>query len=191
MHGRALMDTVEDWARAQKSRFLTLNVFAANQRALAFYERSAFRADYVRFMKPLTDGEMQDRADITARRPALPREHGSAHRPRRFEIHLRAEILDATQRPPLRGLFYLRGQFAPRHLGRCADRYNCGPCADAEPLHVEPRSRFRKRPEPHFIIRGSEFLADADGAGRARRDLGRLVSVHARLREGLRIVRAR
>jgi hypothetical protein len=35
-------------------RFLTLNVFAQNARAAAFYERASLRPDFVRMVKPLS-----------------------------------------------------------------------------------------------------------------------------------------
>ncbi len=51
--GFALLETVETWASESRFRFLTLNVFAANARARAFYERHQFAPDYVRYLKPL------------------------------------------------------------------------------------------------------------------------------------------
>jgi GNAT superfamily N-acetyltransferase len=50
---KALIQTVESWSRSSGFRFLTLNVFAGNERARAFYERAAFRVDTVRYVKPL------------------------------------------------------------------------------------------------------------------------------------------
>jgi len=51
--GRALITTVEEWARANSFRYLSLNVFAGNERAKAFYERGAYQLDYLRYVKPL------------------------------------------------------------------------------------------------------------------------------------------
>jgi GNAT superfamily N-acetyltransferase len=51
--GRRLLETVERWAHEQGSRFLTLNVFARNGNAFAFYERSGFQSDFMRMIKPL------------------------------------------------------------------------------------------------------------------------------------------
>jgi GNAT superfamily N-acetyltransferase len=51
--GRALLQTVEDWSRAAGFRFLSLNVFASNTHAIAVYEKAAYRADFVRYVKPL------------------------------------------------------------------------------------------------------------------------------------------
>jgi GNAT superfamily N-acetyltransferase len=54
-HGlaRLLVRTVEDWARGRGLRYLSLNVFAGNQRARSFYERAAFSVDTLRYVKPL------------------------------------------------------------------------------------------------------------------------------------------
>jgi GNAT superfamily N-acetyltransferase len=49
--GRALLETVEQWSRDAGFRFLSLNVFADNARAIAVYEKSAYQADFVRYVK--------------------------------------------------------------------------------------------------------------------------------------------
>jgi len=49
--GRALLQTVEDWSRDAGFRFLSLNVFASNARAIEVYEKAAYRADFVRYVK--------------------------------------------------------------------------------------------------------------------------------------------
>ncbi len=49
----ALLQIVERWAAESGFRFLTLNVFAANARARAFYESHQFAPDYVRYLKPM------------------------------------------------------------------------------------------------------------------------------------------
>jgi ribosomal protein S18 acetylase RimI-like enzyme len=51
--GRALLDYVERWARNHGYREVVLDVFASNQRAIAFYERQGYRADHIRMAKPL------------------------------------------------------------------------------------------------------------------------------------------
>ena len=51
--GRALMDHVESWARGKAFREVVLDVFADNQRAIAFYERQGYRPDHIRMAKPL------------------------------------------------------------------------------------------------------------------------------------------
>jgi GNAT superfamily N-acetyltransferase len=51
--GQSLMATVEDWARKQGFRFISLNVFADNDRAISFYEKRAYRPDSVRYVKQL------------------------------------------------------------------------------------------------------------------------------------------
>lgn len=53
--GRALLDTVEHWSRDAGFRFLSLNVLADNARAIAVYEKSAYRADFVRYVKQLRE----------------------------------------------------------------------------------------------------------------------------------------
>jgi ribosomal protein S18 acetylase RimI-like enzyme len=51
--GQALMATVEDWARNEGFRFISLNVFADNVRAISLYEKRAYRPDFVRYVKQL------------------------------------------------------------------------------------------------------------------------------------------
>jgi GNAT superfamily N-acetyltransferase len=52
--GAAMLETVERWADDCGFRFLTLNVFTGNDRAMAFYERHRFKPDVVRYIKPVT-----------------------------------------------------------------------------------------------------------------------------------------
>ena len=51
--GQALLATVEQWSRDAGFRFLSLNVFADNARAVGIYEKAAYRADFVRYVKQL------------------------------------------------------------------------------------------------------------------------------------------
>lgn len=51
--GRALLAAVEQWSRDAGFRFLSLNVFADNTRAIEVYEKAAYRADFVRYVKEL------------------------------------------------------------------------------------------------------------------------------------------
>jgi GNAT superfamily N-acetyltransferase len=51
--GRELMATVERWAAEQGFRFVTLNVFATNARAIDVYQRAGYRPDTVRYLKQL------------------------------------------------------------------------------------------------------------------------------------------
>jgi GNAT superfamily N-acetyltransferase len=51
--GRALLGAVEEWAAGEGYRLLTLNVFAANDRARAIYEHAGFTPDTVRYAKLL------------------------------------------------------------------------------------------------------------------------------------------
>jgi GNAT superfamily N-acetyltransferase len=48
-----LMGAAEDWARSRGYRLLSLDVFADNKRAVAFYERRGFRSETFRMVKPL------------------------------------------------------------------------------------------------------------------------------------------
>jgi GNAT superfamily N-acetyltransferase len=50
----ALLERVEQWSADSGFRFLTLNVFAGNDRARAFYERHHFQPDTLRYIKPVT-----------------------------------------------------------------------------------------------------------------------------------------
>ena len=49
----ALLDLVEQGSADAGFRFLTLNVFAGNDRAKSFYERHHFHPDIVRYIKPV------------------------------------------------------------------------------------------------------------------------------------------
>jgi len=52
--GRALLDAIETWSVASGHRFLTLNVFVANARAQAFYERAGYAPDTMRYYKNMS-----------------------------------------------------------------------------------------------------------------------------------------
>jgi ribosomal protein S18 acetylase RimI-like enzyme len=51
--GRALLEYAEAWSRQRGYSLLTLNVFAANDRARRFYERAGLTAEMLRYVKPL------------------------------------------------------------------------------------------------------------------------------------------
>ena len=51
--GGALLQAAEDWTRAQGYTRLTLNVFEGNTRARRVYERAAFRAEALKYVKVL------------------------------------------------------------------------------------------------------------------------------------------
>jgi ribosomal protein S18 acetylase RimI-like enzyme len=51
--GRTLLDYVERWTRDHGYREVVLDVFAGNERAIAFYERQGYRPDHIRMVKPL------------------------------------------------------------------------------------------------------------------------------------------
>lgn len=51
--GRALLSAVERWAVGEGDRFVTLNVFATNARAIGVYERAGYQPDTVRYVKTL------------------------------------------------------------------------------------------------------------------------------------------
>lgn len=53
--GRALLAAVEAWALARGYRFLTLNVFAGNERARAVYAHLGYEPDTLRYAKVLRD----------------------------------------------------------------------------------------------------------------------------------------
>ncbi len=64
--GRALLAATDGWTHARGYRFVTLNVFEANARARAVYERAGFAPDTLRYYKELTPVR-----DVTA--PAVTR----------------------------------------------------------------------------------------------------------------------
>jgi GNAT superfamily N-acetyltransferase len=51
--GKALLATVEQWSRDAGFRFLSLNVFADNARAIDVYNKAGYRADFGRYVKEL------------------------------------------------------------------------------------------------------------------------------------------
>jgi len=51
--GRSLLQAAEVWARGRGYRHITLNVFAANGRARAVYERLGYAPETVHYLKPL------------------------------------------------------------------------------------------------------------------------------------------
>jgi GNAT superfamily N-acetyltransferase len=51
--GRALIDFAEDWTRRRGLSLMTLNVFAGNERARRFYERSGFGVEMLKYAKRL------------------------------------------------------------------------------------------------------------------------------------------
>jgi GNAT superfamily N-acetyltransferase len=53
--GRALMEHAERWARERGMAEVSLDVFAGNAGARAFYERIGYRPDHVRMVKRIED----------------------------------------------------------------------------------------------------------------------------------------
>ena len=51
--GRALMAFADDWARSRRLPFITLNVFAANERARRLYEKAGYSVELLKYGKPL------------------------------------------------------------------------------------------------------------------------------------------
>lgn len=51
--GRALLEKAEEWARSRGYRWLTLHVFAENQRAREVYRRLGYGEDMVKYVKEL------------------------------------------------------------------------------------------------------------------------------------------
>ena len=52
--GRALLEAAERWAGSEGLELVTLNVFAANGRARALYERLGYTPETLHYVKPLT-----------------------------------------------------------------------------------------------------------------------------------------
>jgi GNAT superfamily N-acetyltransferase len=61
--GRRLIAAVEGWAVDERFRFVTLHVFPANAHAVAFYERSGYRPDTVKYVKVLEESPPAIRPD--------------------------------------------------------------------------------------------------------------------------------
>jgi ribosomal protein S18 acetylase RimI-like enzyme len=55
--GRLLLAQAEAWARERGCAVLSLDVFAANDRARSLYGRSGFREDFVRMVRRLPDSD--------------------------------------------------------------------------------------------------------------------------------------
>ena len=51
--GRALLDRADEWASHRGHSLLTLNVFAANERARRFYERAGYSAEMMKYSKKI------------------------------------------------------------------------------------------------------------------------------------------
>lgn len=51
--GQALMAAAEEWARGRGYRRITLNVFARNDRARAFYDRLGYEPETVHYLRTL------------------------------------------------------------------------------------------------------------------------------------------
>jgi len=51
--GRALLQHADVWARRRGHSLLTLNVFAANERARRFYERAGYSAEMMKYSKKI------------------------------------------------------------------------------------------------------------------------------------------
>jgi len=51
--GKLLIRTAEEWARSQGFRWLTLNVFAQNQKATQVYEKLGYGEDILKYVKEL------------------------------------------------------------------------------------------------------------------------------------------
>jgi GNAT superfamily N-acetyltransferase len=51
--GRKLLQAVEEWAMTRGYRFVTLNVFAQNERARRVYERAGYSQDTIRYAKEI------------------------------------------------------------------------------------------------------------------------------------------
>ena len=58
--GRVLLERAEAWARQRGHTLLTLNVFAANERARRFYERAGWSAEMLKYAKAIPPGRSPD-----------------------------------------------------------------------------------------------------------------------------------
>jgi len=54
--GQALLAAAERWGEEAKYPYLTLNVFAGNDRARRIYERAGYAVEWTRMLKPLRSG---------------------------------------------------------------------------------------------------------------------------------------
>lgn len=61
--GRRLLERVEEWASGRGHRFLTLNVFPGNRRAIGIYERAGYAPDAVKYAKRLGAERAPERPD--------------------------------------------------------------------------------------------------------------------------------
>jgi ribosomal protein S18 acetylase RimI-like enzyme len=55
--GRALIDFAEDWTRRRGLSLMTLNVFAGNERARRFYDRTGFEVEMMKYAKRVRGGQ--------------------------------------------------------------------------------------------------------------------------------------
>ena len=55
--GRKLLQAVEAWSTRRGYRFITLNVFAENERARRVYERAGYSQDTIRYAKEIRRGD--------------------------------------------------------------------------------------------------------------------------------------
>lgn len=71
--GRALLAATEKWSASLGHRFLTLNVFASNERARSFYERAGFAPDTLRYFKEHHRAAQDASGPLEPTRPTTPR----------------------------------------------------------------------------------------------------------------------
>jgi len=51
--GKLLLQKADEWATANKSRWITLNVFEENRHARAVYEKQGYRMEWIKYLKQL------------------------------------------------------------------------------------------------------------------------------------------
>lgn len=51
--GKFLLQKADEWARENKARWITLNVFNENLRARVFYEKSGYNIEWIKYLKTL------------------------------------------------------------------------------------------------------------------------------------------
>jgi len=52
--GKALLQKADEWAKQNKARWITLNVFEENKHAREVYEKTGYQVEWVRYLKVLS-----------------------------------------------------------------------------------------------------------------------------------------
>jgi ribosomal protein S18 acetylase RimI-like enzyme len=51
--GKLLLEKADDWAKEQKTRWITLNVFEENTHARDVYEKAGYKVEWIKYLKEL------------------------------------------------------------------------------------------------------------------------------------------